>query len=294
METKDFLFFNYSWVKNSTLIFEKFKEKGHTIDIVDEKTISSFIPKYKYKNVVLYLHEPWTIPLTNRLLDNELSDSFLIQHDDTDFEQIQKWSNREPDLFMQRELTNDTIINTKSPVYPFHFPIESIYDKKFQTKDIDISFIGTLTNYRRIPFINHIKHLSENSLSHLNWYIDVKPVDTRTPEIFREKTNRSKISLHYFGNSYDSIRIWEILSSNTALVMPKMRNLSVSKNHMEFNEYITIKDDFSDLEEKINYLLHNDNYMKIAKEGFDSYNNFHTPDKCFEYYYNQVIKHCKS
>lgn len=293
METKDFLFFNYSWVKNSTLIFQKFKDKGHSIDIVDETNILSFSPKYKYKNVVLYLHETWTIPITNRLLENELLDSFLIQHDDTDFEQIQNWSSREPDLFMQRELTNETVINTKSPVYPFHFPIESIYEEKFQNKEIDVSFIGTLTNYRRVPFINHINHLSQTSLSHLNWYIDFKPVDTRTPEIYKEKTNKSKIALHYFGNSYDSIRIWEIISSNTALIMPKMRNLSVSKENMEFTEYTQINDDFSDLEQKIVNLLNNENYKIEAKKGFDTYNNFHNPEKCFEYYYDKIMKHCK-
>jgi hypothetical protein len=293
METKDFLFFNYSWVKNSTFIFNKFKEKGHSIDIVDEKTIRDFIPKCKYKNVVLYLHENWTIPITNFLLENFLQDSFLIQHDDTDFEQIQKWSNREPNLFMQRELTKNTIINTNSPAYPFHFPIESIYEEKYQKKDIDISFIGTMTHYRRLPFVNHIKSLSQTSLKNLNWYIDVKPVDTRTPELFKEMTNRSKISLHYFGNSYDSIRIWEIISAKTALIMPNMRNLSVSDSYMPFKEYITIKDDFSDLEEKINYLLEMDRYKTIAEEGYNSYNNFHNPDKCFEYYYSVVTKYCK-
>jgi hypothetical protein len=290
---KDFLFFNYSWVKNSTLIFNKFKEKGHSIDIVDEKTITNFIPNCKYKNVVLYLHENWTIPITNFLLENYLQDSFLIQHDDTDFEQIQKWSNREPNLFMQRELTNNTMIRTNSPVYPFHFPIESIYDEKYQKKDIDVSFIGTMTHYRRLPFVNHIKSLSQSRLKHLNWYIDVKPVDTRTPELFKEMTNRSKISLHYFGNSYDSIRIWEIISAKTALVMPNMRNLSVSDSYMPFKEYITIKDDFSDLEEKINHLLVMDRYKSIAEEGYNSYNNFHNTDKCFEYYYSVVTKYCK-
>jgi len=289
---KDFLFFNYSWVKNSTLIFEKFKEKGHTIDIIDERSISTFIPEFKYKNVVLYLHEPWTIPITNNLIDTYFKDSFLIQHDDTDFEQIQKWTEREPDLFMQRELTNDTIINTKSPVFPFHFPIESIYDEKYQNKDIDISFIGTMTNQRRIPFINHINNLSKTTLKDLNWYIDFKPGDTRTPELFKEITNRSKIGLHFYGNSYDSIRIWEILSTKTALLMPKMKNLSITNNFMPFNEYCTFKENLSDLESKIKFLISNDNYKNYSELGYKSYNENHTPEKCFEYYYDKIIKHC--
>jgi hypothetical protein len=293
METKDFLFFNYSWVKNSTFIFNKFKEKGHSIDIIDENTIRNFIPKYKYKNVVLYLHEHWTIPITNFLLENFLQDSFLIQHDDTDFEQIQKWSNREPNLFMQRELTMNTTINTNSPVYPFHFPIESLYDEKYQNKEIDVFFMGTMTNHRRLPFIKHVEMLSKTSLSHLNWCLDIKPTDTKTPDIYRQNLNNSKICLHYFGNSYDAWRIWESISCKTALIMPNMRNLSVSDSYMPFKEYITIKDDFSDLEEKINYQLEMDRYKTIAEKGYNSYNNFHNPEKCFECYYSLVTKHCK-
>jgi hypothetical protein len=291
MEEKDFLFFNYSWVRNSTIIFEKFKDMGHTIDIIDERTITSFIPNCKYKNVVLYLHEEWTLPITSRLLLNELKDSFLIQHDDTDFEQIQNWSPREPDLYMHRELTDDTIISTKSPVYPFHFPVDSIYDEKLQNKEIDVSFMGCPTNYRRIPFINKIMELSKNSLSHLNWYIEFN--HGRNPEKFKEITNKSKITLHYFGNSYDSLRIWEVISANSALIMPKFRNWSVNDNHMPFNEYLKINDDFSDLEEKILYLLDNNRYKSLANDGFNAYNNYHNPDKCFEYYYNKVIQHCR-
>lgn len=98
MKTKDFLFFNYNWVPNSTFIFESFRKMGHEIDIIGEEELRNFQPDCKYKNVVLYLHEGWSIPITNHIIDNWCQDSFLIQHDDTDFEQLQKWSNRTPDL----------------------------------------------------------------------------------------------------------------------------------------------------------------------------------------------------
>lgn len=292
---KDFLFLNYSWVWGSTTYFKYFEKMGHTIDIVDEQSIGNFIPKYNYKNIVLYLHEGYTFPYTNSIIEN-YKDSFLIQHDDTDEEQLQVWSNREPNLFMQRELTNDTKINTQSPVIPFHFPMNSIYDENLnQEKKYDISFIGNVTNQRRIPFVDYIINLSQNELSHLKWYIDVKGATNQpgyATENFKSVVNQSKIGLHYFGNSYDSIRIWEILSCKTALLMPKMKTLSVSDIAMPLNEYVIFKDDFSDLKEKILFLLENDKWKEISEIGHKAYNN-HNIEKCCEYYYNQVMKYCK-
>jgi len=166
---KDFLFFNYSWVENSTFYFSQFSKMGHDIDIIDETNIRDFVPKYKYKNIVLYLHENWTFPITNYIIDNFGKESFLIQHDDTDNEQLQRWSNRKPDLFMQREYTNNTILNSyggtidsigpriemdKTPIEPFHFPINSMYDESLQEKKWDVCFMGRPTNTRRESFIN--------------------------------------------------------------------------------------------------------------------------------------------
>ena len=293
---KDFLFFNYSWVWGSTTYFKYFEKMGHTVDFVDENTIHSFVPQHKYKNVVVYLHEYSHLQKINHLLSNYLSDSFLIQHDDTDEEQLQRWTNREPNLFMHRELTKDTIINTNSPVIPFHFPMNSIYDKSITEKTYDICFIGNMTNQRRKPFVDYIIELSKNKLSHLKWYIDVAGANYKpgfATENFKNVTNKSKIGLHYFGNSYDSIRIWEILSCKTALLMPKMRNHSVDENHMFLDGYCEFKDDYSDLTDKIQYLIKNDNYKIYAENGFNSYNNSHNVDKCCQYYYNSVMKYAK-
>ena len=77
MKTKDFLFFNYNWVPNSTFIFESFRKMGHEIDIIGEEELRTFRPDCKYKNVVLYLHEGWSIPMTNHIIDNYCQDSFL-------------------------------------------------------------------------------------------------------------------------------------------------------------------------------------------------------------------------
>lgn len=295
MNTKDFLFLNYSYVENSTFYFESFAKRGHTIDIVDERSVDKFVPQCKYKNVVLYLHENWTIPHTNRIIDFYCKDSLLIQHDDTDHEDVQIWSHRKPDLIMQRELTNSTKNRWGSAIEPFHFPMPSMYDESLQNKDIDVSFLGNITNPRRIPFANHVIELSRGRLSHLNWHIKVTPMGVQNvPGEFKSVINRSKIGLHYFGNSYDAHRIWQLSSAKAAIIMPWMRNKSVDDEHMPFNEYCTIRDDFADLEEKILYLLENDRYKVLANKSFDAYNTRHNPEKCFDYYYNTVMKYAKS
>jgi len=45
------------------------------------------------------------------------------------------------------------------------------------------------------------------------------------------------------------------------------------------------------LEEKILYMLKDDNYKGYAEKAFNDYNNNHTPQKCFEYYFNIIKKY---
>jgi len=295
---KDFLFLNYSWVWGSTTYFNFFKEKGHSVDIADENTFQHYLSQneYGYKNIVLYLHEPYQLSIINRFLNTKFRDSFLIQHDDTDFEDVQIWTNREPNLFMQRELTNQTKKNSNNPVIPFHFPMNSIYDEKLnEDKKYDVSFICNMTNQRRKPFVDKIIDLSKNSLSHLNWYIDFGGAEYKpgfATESFKNVVNQSKIGLHYFGNSYDSIRIWEILSCKTALLMPKMRSLSVTEEFIPLVNYESFNDDFSDIESKILYLLENDRWKDLSLKGHNEYHEKHNIQKCCEMYYNKVINYC--
>jgi len=286
---KDFLFFNYSWVPNSTFIFKSFEKLGYSCDFVDERNVTSFVPKDKYRAVFLYLHEDWTIPITNRLINEHFQDSILIQHDDTDFEDIQHWSDRKPDVVMHREYTDQTRNPRHCVVHPIHFPIPSRFNAAY-TKDIDVCFIGGITNARRIPFVEKIVNLAQGAMSDLRWYISVSPQPTGDqPSLeFAEAINRSKIGLHYFGNSYDSWRIWELASTKTAIIMPQMRNKSVRNDAMPFKEYCVIRDDFQDAEEKIRYMLDQNRYVSLAQRSFDDYNANHTPEKCFEYYYRTL------
>jgi len=281
---KDFLFFNYSWVPNSTFLFKSIEKMGYSCDFVDENTIFNYIPEHNYKIVVVYLHEDNMLPKINYLIDNYFTSSILVQHDDTDSEQINYWTRRKPNFIMQRELTKNTNNPYNCIIYPFHFPIQSMYISNVE-KTTDVVYYSTLTNYRRIPFIKKVIELSQTTLKHLKWDLRITDSGVRTPEDYKLAINKAKIGLHYFGNSYDAWRIWEYASCGLATLMPELRMNSITKEFIEFNKsnYVILKDDFSDLHEKILFTLNN--YEYYSKKIIEEY-NYHTPDKCFEKYFS--------
>jgi hypothetical protein len=138
--------------------------------------------------------------------------------------------------------------------------------------------------------VEKVIELAQGELSKLQWYVKVTEVGTYSEE-YQEVLNASKIGLHYFGNSYDSWRIWELASTENAIIMPKMRVKSVAEDWMPFNEYVTIKDDFSDLKEKIEWTLAENRWIKLGQRAFDSYMKGHTPEKCFQKYHDTIIKY---
>ena len=305
MVTKDFLFFNYSWVINSTFYFESFAKKGHSIDIITEKNLHYFVPQHQYKNVVLYLHEPWSLPITDHLLNTHLKDCVLIQHDDTDHEDVQHWSTRIPDLVMQREYTNNTKNPRGSAMGAFHFPIQSWYDPSITEKPYDLCFLANMTHPRRVVFARKIMELMNCKLNHLVWKVNIEP-HVNTPSQFYNKNsfaeqkedtktivNKTKIGINDFGNSYESWRTWEYASAGTSILMPQMKTKCVTNDFMPFNEYVTFRDDYSDMEEKILYLLENKKYCEFGKSAKEAYDLRHNPEKCFDFYYEQVRRYAR-
>jgi len=285
---KDFLCIDYSWVPNSRFIFNKLSEL-YSVDIVDETNLISFDYADDYANIILYLHEGHTIPVTNNLIAR-YPNAKLIQHDDTDFEDIQVWTNRKPDLIMQRELTLNSKNYWGSPTAPHHFPIHSMWED-VEDKPYDVFFMGTLSNPRRKPFVEKLIQLMEGPLSHLNWKVNLTPEGVRTPEEYRHTINRTKIGLHHYGNSYDAWRMWELASCGICTLMTEVPLLSISEDHMPFKSPVIFKDDFSDLEEKILYYLEDDRWKKRGLQAKEEYDNFHTPDHCFEQYHNNLKKY---
>jgi len=306
MALKDFLFFGYHKHPTSTPYFESFAIRGHSIDIVTDHDIQAFVPQHQYKNVVLYLHEPWTLPRTDYLLNTYFKDSVLIQHDDTDHEDVQFWSSRVPALVMQREYTEKTKNPRGCPMGTFHFPIASWHDPSISERPYDVCFLANMTNPRRIAFAAKLMELMNGSLSHLRWKVNIEP-HVNTPSqyyntnVFDAQTedtktivNKTKIGLSYFGNSYEQWRTWEYASAGTAILTPRMRTKCVSDGFMPFKEYLSFADDCSDLEEKILFLLENKRYEEYGASAKASYDQNHTPTRCFDFYYNQVMKYARA
>jgi hypothetical protein len=172
--------------------------------------------------------------------------------------------------------------------------MESIYTNTHE-KVYDVCFVGTITHPRREAFVNKLTELATGDLKHLKFYIDSSPYPAWKPgdasQEFRRTVNQSKIGIHYFGNSYDSTRIWEILSCNTALLMPEQR-VKIPEQPLDKGSYEVLADDFSDLKEKIVSLLTDDHWKAVAENGQKNYQTYHTKEKCCEYYYSKLIPHC--
>jgi len=295
---KDFLFFTYSFVPTAMYLFKAIENCGYNCDLVTELDFDSFVCESKYRVVVGYLHEPNHIRVINELREGILKDSYFIQHDDTDNYCINYWFSKPPNLIMHRELFSYSRTPYPDvPAYPMHFPIPSIYKEEYQNKIYDVTFIGGHTNPRRVHFVNHLKSLMEGSLKHLNWYFkhegygDGKDYLVNKNDTFRVY-NQSKIIIHNPGNSQDSVRIWEAVSAKAVLLSPQLPNLSLTKEFMDFDKYVVYKDDFSDLADKILWILNGDNWKRISDISVNEYLTRQAPYHCFVYYYNIIMHYC--
>ena len=296
--TKDFLFLRYAktqcweWVP----MYDYVASKGHSCDFVDETNIQNFVPSCNYRCVVLNLHgATGPFPHVNRVLGQLGNKYFFVYMDDTDYNECtdgRSWSDKKPNLIFQRETLEDTPNPHGCKRYPIHFPIASMYDEALQEKKYDVCFLGNNTNPRRIPFINKLKELATGRLKHLKWYLSYSPTTGTITEDFKKIINQSKIGMNYPGNSYDQWRNWQLASTKTAMIMPKVPLLSITADYLPFDElnYTTMRYDMEDMEDKILYLLENERYKEQAERAWIDYNANHTPQKVSEYFYSNLIK----
>jgi hypothetical protein len=285
---KDFLFLHFSWVPTASYIFHAFEKCGYTCDFVTEKDIQNWVPKCKYRVVVAYLHD--YAHYVNRIVSEWLPDAFFVQHDDTDFPNIMSYYSRSPDLVFHRELTEQSINPYACTAYPMHFPVPSLYNEQQQEEKLyDVCFLGCPNSPRRNIFIETIQRLAKEELSHLNWFIKHEP--TRNWQEFQYVVNKSRIGLNYPGNSWDSLRVWELASAGICIIAPEPQVLSIREPGIEFNQYVKIDMTCNDLADKIQWCLQDDRYKKIGHTIKESYLTNHSPEKCFERYYNRLCKH---
>ena len=296
---KDFLFLRYktSQCWEWSPMYDYVASKGHSCDFIDEVTVKTFTPSCNYKCVVLNLHDEWMSPFIDKILSQITNDYYLVYMDDSDYNEAtggRKWSQKEPNLIFQKDTTATTPNPYRCKRYPIHFPMESMYDETMQDKKYDVCFLGNNTNPRRIPFINKVRELANGNLKHLKWFVSYSSGVGNITTTFKEVINQSKIGLAYPGNSEDQWRIWQLASTKTAIVAPKMKVLSVTSEYLPFNDYTIMRDDMEDMEEKILYLLDKDRYKEQANMAWIEYNKNHTPEKVFLYFYKNLMTEMKN
>lgn len=303
---KDFLFLTASEEIGggySIRMSKEFDKLGYDIDIFQDNNLN-VDTNIDYKVVFTYIPEssPRNISNTvNRLL-GRYRDSFIVYYDNSDHSNFKRFFNsRLPDLILKREFVKTSVkVYENIPTYPIYFfGTKDIYNEELNNNKIyDVCFLGNMTHERRLLFANKINDLSNNSLSHLKWKLDIKQHGqdsgknfsgwNRT-EDFNSILNQSKVCLNYYGNAYDSTRTWEILSAAGCMVAPPF--IHMSYEDMNFDNYIEFKEDCSDLEEKILYALENNRYSDYGKKSREEYLNKHTIEKRVAYIVNLIHKH---
>lgn len=141
-----------------------------------------------------------------------------------------------------------------------------IYYKENAEKIYDVSFIGGRTIDRE-KVLNYLKQKNVNVQFFgpgFNHYIGL--------EEFRKIVSESKITLNINKGTYEgysSNRIWDLMCCCSPVITNKIPNMKERMN-IEEEVHILSYSDFSDLYDKIVYLLNNnENREKIAKEGFN-------------------------
>jgi spore maturation protein CgeB len=100
------------------------------------------------------------------------------------------------------------------------------------------------------------------------------------------KIGQSKIAITVRGHGRDTVRYWEIPGYETLMFICDP-GLEIPNDFVDGETAVFFKQDFSDLKEKIDYYLANDEErIKIAKAGHQHLLKYHTNKARAEYFIN--------
>ncbi len=263
-KTKDFLAFHgYSSNKEFKLITDEIIKCGYSVDLVDENNIGTNSLAATYRFILLCWHddlENWSkIERTIKQYPNAV----LVQFDDTDWsDHIMGAGKLRPHIIFKRELTND--ISSSVPCYPFPKTAPDLLNNS--TRDIPVSCILNNTNARRARLIDFLSSFKKE-----DWVVKMGAVPFKE---YVNILNRSKIEISFYGNGFDTIRFWEILSCGAALLTPRIPLIIPD---IDESCLVYYKNDFEDLKQKIYEMLENDNWRSIGESGRKLYVGRHSP-----------------
>lgn len=279
----DFIYkkFNKYNITKDYIPDEYIKERVNYYNKLDKKfsLINKKVTKYDFSNYVI-CDKISNIMNVTKLYSNRNFSSYTL-----DFKKIFCYYNKHnlisilfgdgskicnnPTLIKARDIKDN---NRNNIILKFdkitHFNFVK-YDKRYETKINKIIWRGSLSTCLKIEGINYEKNILRTNLINnikSNEYIDI---DRNFKSIRQQLEYKFILSIE--GNDVATNLKW-IMSSNSLCFMPKptretwfMEGKLIPNYH-----YVIIKDDFSDLENKIKY------YIKNEEEAKNIINNAHT------------------
>jgi hypothetical protein len=132
--------------------------------------------------------------------------------------------------------------------------------------------------FQRKEAVERLKKRFELKTGHLNY-----------KQYIREMLD-SKIAVSPFGSGEIAYRDFEIFTCGTALLKPDMSFVDTWPNLYKDQEtYSAYQWDFSNLEEKVEYLLSNNNWKEIAEKGQERYRYYLSNKKGREEFCRRVV-----
>lgn len=156
-------------------------------------------------------------------------------------------------VFVDKQNVHDTINKYNKNVYIVPDGFDALMEKPihYDTKDLDVSFIGQLYG-DRLEKVNNIKH-------------DVSVISNAYAFKHSQAVSRSKINLNFCTSEGPSNRIYKVLASKGFLLTDDWKG---REDHFEDGKHFVVFKNIDDLNKKIAYYLKNeDERNKIAEQG---------------------------
>ncbi len=258
-------FHGYSSNFNFKILCDTLIDFGYTVDRVDETNIADFTYSDNYRYLLMCWHSENThYRFINNLVKSKYRSIPIVLYDDTDWNHKTMKFAQKPFMVFKRELNDKTRKIHRVPYYQMSKIVRDNYRPEIE-KIYDVSFVGTITSGSRVALFEKLRRIKRE-----NWFIhETKHAYDMPYDEYIKIINRSKIGISYFGNGYDTIRYWEIVGCKTALLSPKVP-LDIPDDLTE-EEAVFFREDMSDLEEKIDYLLEEDRWVAFAENGYQAF-----------------------
>jgi len=176
-----------------------------------------------------------------------------------------------------------------SKVYGIPLGIEDdkyleLKNKRTYSKEIDILYVGTITNTLRKTALDYLEKLSNNT----KWKIVIKesvPFDE-----YCDLTSKSKITLSIAGSRWECFRHYEAIALGSLPMLNKPTIDAVWWHDMP--EAIYFENTFVDFETKLKEILNNDNMWQKCFENMEKrIENYMLHSKLVEYIVNTSLEH---